>query len=253
MPMLSNQASRFLGGGGGITPDQIAGLQLWLKADAITGLNDGDALTTWTDSSTNGRDVTQAASGEKPTYKTGIINGQPVVRFDGGDVLVNAAAQLILRTRSVFVVLQGNVDGAYLGVLSIYPATGDDNARADGIVYHVSANLHWFAAEGGPNYSVAAPGAGATPLAIYCDVAATTGTLYVNGASVATDATFTTFNVASAGGFAVGGRFLSGALSASYRFNGDIAEIIIYDSALSDANRQAVEAYLSAKYGIALA
>ena len=30
----------------------------------------------------------------------------------------------------------------------------------------------------------------------------------------------------------------------------DIAEILIYNQALSDADRQAVEAYLNAKYGL---
>jgi hypothetical protein len=41
-------------------------------------------------------------------------------------------------------------------------------------------------------------------------------------------------------------------LSVSYDlFNGDIAEIVIYNSALSDINRSAVESYLMTKWGIA--
>ena len=35
-----------------------------------------------------------------------------------------------------------------------------------------------------------------------------------------------------------------------YYLKGDIAEIIVYDSALSDTNRQNVESYLNSKYAI---
>jgi hypothetical protein len=63
-------------------------LKVWLKADAITGLHDGDAVGTWSDQSGNGFDATQATAGNKPTYKTSILAGKPVVRFDGvGDEL----------------------------------------------------------------------------------------------------------------------------------------------------------------------
>lgn len=69
----------------GVQPDSISGLKLWLKADAITGSNDGDSVTTWTDSSGNTNNATQSTAANKPTYKTNIINGNPVVRFDGVD------------------------------------------------------------------------------------------------------------------------------------------------------------------------
>jgi hypothetical protein len=64
---------------------------LWLKADSL-GLSDGDAVGTWTDSSGNGYDATQATGSAKPTYKTNItLAGKPVVRFDGGDYLASSA------------------------------------------------------------------------------------------------------------------------------------------------------------------
>ena len=43
------------------------GLQLWLKADAITGLNDNDRIAVWPDSSPNGNDSTQAVVADQPT------------------------------------------------------------------------------------------------------------------------------------------------------------------------------------------
>ena len=72
------------------SPDSVAGLELWLKADAITPVPDGTALATWPDSSGNSRDVIQVSGTQQPLYKTNILNGLPVVRFDGvNDTMTN--------------------------------------------------------------------------------------------------------------------------------------------------------------------
>jgi hypothetical protein len=41
-----------------------------------------------------------------------------------------------------------------------------------------------------------------------------------------------------------------GSGQAALPLNGDIAEILIYSTALADADRTAVEAYLNAKWGV---
>jgi hypothetical protein len=68
-------------GSGAFSPDDIAGLQGWWKADTI-GLADGANVTTWEDSHTSNRDLT-GATGQ--THETNELNGLPVVRFDGVD------------------------------------------------------------------------------------------------------------------------------------------------------------------------
>jgi len=73
------------GGGSAFSPASIAGLQLWLDASQITGLNDGDAVTTWPDLSGNGNNATQATGSKKPTYQTSEQNGRPGVLADGVD------------------------------------------------------------------------------------------------------------------------------------------------------------------------
>ena len=77
------------------TPSDLpAGLAGWYKADAITGLSDGDPVDSWVDSSGNGNTLTQSTSGAKPTYETAELNSLPIVRFDKdaspGDNLFNA-------------------------------------------------------------------------------------------------------------------------------------------------------------------
>src|SRR5688572_19789690 len=54
-----------------IAPDETeaaaaGNLKLWLKVDAITGLNDGDSAPTWPDSSGNGFDGSSASN--NPTF-----------------------------------------------------------------------------------------------------------------------------------------------------------------------------------------
>lgn len=76
------------GGAPSFLPSDLDNLILWLRADTITGLNDGDAVATWQDDSGQGNDVTQGVAANRPTYQTNERNGLPIVRFDGiNDVL----------------------------------------------------------------------------------------------------------------------------------------------------------------------
>jgi hypothetical protein len=59
-------------------------LQVWLKADAIIGLNDGDPISTWPESSGHARDYTGTTT-TRPLYKTAQQNSLPGVVFDGTD------------------------------------------------------------------------------------------------------------------------------------------------------------------------
>src|SRR5262249_18800545 len=43
----------------------------------------GGVLSQWTDQSGNNRNATQSSAGSQPTLVNGVLNGQPVVRFDG--------------------------------------------------------------------------------------------------------------------------------------------------------------------------
>ncbi len=74
--------------------NQSATLSGWYKADAITGLSDGDAVASWVDSSGQGNTLTQSTASAKPSYQTNELNSLPVVRFDkdhkGGDNMLNA-------------------------------------------------------------------------------------------------------------------------------------------------------------------
>lgn len=69
----------------------ISSLALWVRASDIVG-NDGDAIGSWTDRSPRANNLTQGTATAKPTLKTNIVNGYAVARFDGGDSMTLTSA-----------------------------------------------------------------------------------------------------------------------------------------------------------------
>lgn len=57
-------------------------LGLWLDADAITALNSGDRISTWSDKSGNGRNAVQTST-TRPFYEANARNGRGGVWFNG--------------------------------------------------------------------------------------------------------------------------------------------------------------------------
>jgi hypothetical protein len=216
------------------SPADLAGLQLWLKADAIVGLADGDPVTTWEDSTANNVDVTQATGAAKPTYKTAILNGLPVVRFDGTDDVLRAASAIT--PRHVFVVAKYAAasfisNSGYSGLIS------GEGAAAAHLILTGEAT-------------------GGTSTKFYNETITTA--YHKNGTSFAeTDmqAPMNTFGVLSISSTAftsmnpqLGQDRNNG--QAGRFWNGDVAEALMYDSVLSTDDRRLVEAYLGDKYAI---
>ncbi len=74
------------------SPPDISSLWTWQRAQAESAYADGDPVSTAADQSGNARTLTGTTT-TRPTYKTGILNGKAVYRFDGvDDFLKNASA-----------------------------------------------------------------------------------------------------------------------------------------------------------------
>lgn len=225
------------------SPADIAGLKLWLKADAITGLVDTDPVTTWPDSSGLGNDAGQATAAFKPTYQTNELNGKPVVRFDGTD------DELETITITTFPIKRGSI---FIVVNNITPSATNQAMLAT----YNGADPDWEWSSASLNGYIWYDGVGGLALDSGVDVAAgwnflsliraanTTLGFWLNGTAKA-GATIAD-NQPVSNPVVIGGL----SLVATEHFNGDIAEVIIYDSALSTEDREAVEAYLATKYGL---
>lgn len=74
----------------GITPSDVANLEIWLQSDegvdprvSQAPLSDGDNVLTWNDQSGNSNDFTQSTEADQPLYQANEINGEAVIESDG--------------------------------------------------------------------------------------------------------------------------------------------------------------------------
>jgi hypothetical protein len=81
-----------------VAPSSIAGLALWIRGDAGVTLDGSNNVTTWADQSGNGRDLTQGTAGKRPAGTAVTLNGLAVVRFDGSDDELGRATQNLQAT-----------------------------------------------------------------------------------------------------------------------------------------------------------
>lgn len=209
---------------GSFSPTNIPGLTVWLKADALA-LNDNDPVTTWTDSSGNGNDVAQSTSGNKPLFKTAILNGKAVVRFDGSDdYLTRAALSVSAATMFIVVTPTGNQSWSAASTEnnSDYWRTAFGGGEGYfGIFRTTRIDLY-------PNTAV--PNSGTHLFTI---------TSSGSGYEVRIDGTG---QGAQAAGFSAGSFFTIGASDGGVRsINGDVAEVLVYDSVLPAGDITSVE------------
>lgn len=235
---------------GGFTPPDIPDLKLWLDASQIAGLNDGDAVTTWNDLSGQVNNVTQAVGVEKPTYQTGELNGYPIVRFDGVDDNMATAVDFGTNNSlsgdaefSIFCVYKKN--SATLGTLCGW---GNMAVALEAAGFYDDNVTRAFAYAGGNSLDFNAQAAGTFYTRTYVKSAGAilaNSTSRKNGASDATGAgSSNTPNISGGDPFNLG----QWSTYVVIRLSADVAELIIYASALSGAQISQVEEYLRAKY-----
>ena len=237
----------------GFSPRSITGLSLWFDPSDITTLYQNSSLTTpisadgqtvsgMADKSGNGY---YATSTNGPTYKASIVNNQSILRFNGSQWINNVSYPFPNTAYSVFAI----------GYLTSYFGGGGGwqrllQAYADGIFFlgTYTSIVATFTGVGGWNGGVAANNPSYNWLGSWylVEMQLTGSTLYpyvtgnaqtTKGSS--TTAAFTNLNIGGANGAYSG-----------QPWYGDIGEIIVYNSYLSDTNRQTVEGYLAWKWGL---
>lgn len=235
------------GGGGAFSPASIPGLLGWYAARLETGLNDGDAVATFTDQSGNGRNATQPTSTKRPLYKTNIINGKPALLFDNVDDCLQTAAIDLTAINGVtlFAVVSGITAGALAMIAETSPTAATNSGAFN--LFRQADNTVAASARGGSSsnfITTATVTTGATVISAVYDLSLATNevTVWLNGTSAGTRPSNNNQAV-NFGNYAL--NMGSRNNGASLPLNGYIAELLIYNSALSAANRQLIEAYLS--------
>lgn len=251
------------------SPLGITGCVLWLDASDATTINagspvDGDAVSLWIDKSNSSYDAAQATSDNQPVYKTAQMNGRSVIRFDPAiharSLQLSGAGLNLLRAAEGFTVAYTvqNMDTAnnVNGLISIKDGMG--SAR---LYYEVQKSMTLAASNvDGVDNSVSLALETSTttlstnvlpPMSIVSAADLMGGMFEAEGTyrrSTANDSvTFTSL------GAIPDTAALQVAIGALYDdtgdTDGDIAEIIVYDRALNNAERRQLLEYLSAKWG----
>lgn len=195
--------------------------------------SDGDPISQWTDLSGEDNHCVQAIGSKRPTLKLAIQNGLPVVRFDGVD---DDLAHLldIPGANTVFAVVK--MIGT-TGEQIVISASSGGNLAA--YIRGRSGSENWGTYRQADVFANT-PISGSFKQVTIVSRSGTDLDLVTDG-NVETKV---------AAGYHVDAaiRRRIGSGQATNWFGGDIAEILLYDSALSAVNRQAVEAYLRTKW-----
>ena len=214
------------------------GLTLWLKADSGVTRDKRGHVSEWTEQK-GALSLSQSGS-TMPTYVANAINGQPALHFDGSQWLSSTANIRIQKGLSMIAVASTTSPGSQ--EYSIYLGPGTRAMFQNrGIGYLSGQELY--------DTSVGYALSGAAP---------PTNTFMVEAATLddtLKNVTFYQDGVKTGVGRINGVENLSpgitvGAMSdPSSGWQGDIAEILVYDHKLSNAEMSQAQAYLAQKYG----
>lgn len=198
------------------------------KASAVTV--DGATVGCWGDSSGNGRDLSMATAANRPILKTNIINGKPVLRFDGNDDRLGPTAFALTASTTVFFVHRVNL---FVANSTFFDGTAENSLR----LYSAAdaSRRRMYAGAFGPLASVTD---GQFAL-VECLYSGAGSRIAVNGGAD------TTGNP----GAAAGGGFSLGKTGSDLSANMDVARILVYSGALDTANRAKVVEYITGLYG----
>ena len=234
-------------GGGNPGGVGCTGIQAWYNAGAGVTTS-GDDVTTWEDLGPSDNHATQSTEAEQPDYLATGLNDNPTVSFDGGDdSLVTSldVGSTEYSNLSIYSVYQPRVDSAG-------SPWGNSDGGSDRLIVDNSTlnNTVSTGPDGDPannltNVSGLFNAPRPTLAVVYYDEGDDDASqVRVNGS--------TTNSFTAGHGSQSVNDFSLGFDGNSNYFDGEVAEIVIYDKLHDDTDRQKVETYLATKYGITL-
>ena len=249
----------------------VTGYHLWLDAANAASFtySSGSVVSQWTDRSANAFTFTTAGTTNQPS-RSGTQNGKSTVLFDGSnDYLLSTAAKSTWKylhdgtqTTVFFVVKANETSGSSNWVFS---TGGFENGAKLQLDYSGSPATAAYTVQSTfpgyvMNYGITIPSGhniytykvdvnnstNSNKMTAYRNAGASQGSILVSSWSApSTTDPYSSLYL----GTGYGGSFTDGTYP-EYMFSGEIAEIIVYKSLLSDSDRIANVNYLRAKWGI---
>ncbi len=225
------------------------GLQLWL--DASTGLTlNGGSVTGWADQSGKGHDA-YADFGKEPTYTAADVNlnSQPSLDFDGANAVLEFSTQVMpdnFTEMTIFSVAQARTAGTGIFTIrtgGVNPLTQLDTQTNGSIRFILRDTAGKTLNANGATSNVGQYGIYNGVLSLSEDGLTNTAIArFGGGGGYISSGPALTPNMAAAD-YYVGGWALT-------TWNGTIAELLVYDRALTEVEQNDVADYLSTKYAV---
>ena len=267
------------GGPAGFDPLDISGCYFWFRADQISGPSNGDNITsshTVSNEGNTGSFAHSSTSSEQPTYTASAINSKPAITFDG--------TSEYLRTSSDYEaggLFDEDFGSDFTVMIVCRPHDVSDNSQRifglysstniGSLIASNERNVFWMGIKNSSKFSICGKSTNGDLVtaanaisdneahiftAVY-DQSETEMFLFQDGHKSASDSSF---ELGNATGLALGDLAklhmgsvpVAGRGSTTYKdkYDGDIAEILIYDSKLSEKNLTRLHHYLGNKYAI---
>lgn len=235
----------------------ISGMKLWLKADEGVTVDENGLVNRWNDQSDHGNNARQSTSYNQPTFLKNAIGGKPAIRFRGNYLTIPDSLNLRPNRYTIFGVVKENSTATYQTLLSreyrkssmwydpyvTFMACTFGANQSNYLRGAVTTERHGVVRAENPNtyditlWHLFAWKFDGINQYMYSDsnlvgTTSSVGDLDYSGGTV---------------NFTIGS--MSDSAPGEFLF-GDVAEILLYDVALSDADRNRVEQYLGDKYDI---
>lgn len=229
------------------TPAELTGLAAWYKADGGVTTSGGN-VTAVADQSGNGHNLTPTGT---VALASNAINGHPAFDFNGSSAL-STAMDLTGTGQSASVFILATLRGAAASwvELSAYAAFGDAWQNLGNALFfqRFFGNQEITSVTGGTNTAGNAITYDApTNFGVIVNGPATVFQTFIDNVAGGTQY-MPTYRWNTPGTYILGGGYNGGAISPTW--NGYIAEAIIINGVVSDADRAAIADYFKTKYGL---
>lgn len=229
------------------------GLKLWLRADAVTATNNAP-VTEWRNIADTSSLLIQDAPQFAPVFKVNGYNGLPVVSFDGTDDWMRGSFNSETMPLTVITVMkyahEFQPDGDFECVYTIRdndtPLTRMTMGRNRGNLGSPNCYAYWLIDGSSPRFGPTLTGGVWQVFNTVHTTASPKHTLSINGyPQIVQD---NTKNLSHKGDIEIGR--LATQLSGKHYFNGDIAELLVYERTLSESELAQIGFYLSHRYNL---
>ena len=205
---------------------------LWLRADAGVVKGGDNLVSEWQDQSGNGHHAEQTSHADKPLFVANVLNNLPVLRFDKPHWIEVRFPEVFTQPNTIFTVWKSvSPEGGAFSINDEKTRLALFQYQGNRIYAEAGISLIYFLDPVTVNYRI--------------------HTWHINGINSSIYENGILKNTGNSGDYGITLLRLGKVIGFnSWSLEGDIAEIIFYNSLLSDPQRKSVEQYLLTKYGL---